>query len=31
MEIICPDAYKPEDTVHVRNELLMPGVKLEQV
>jgi hypothetical protein len=32
MEIIWPDAYKPENTVvHVRNELLMPGVELERV
>jgi hypothetical protein len=32
MEIIWPDAYKPENTaVHVRNELLMPSVELERV
>jgi hypothetical protein len=32
MEIIWLDAYKPENTaVHVRNELLMPGVELERV
>jgi hypothetical protein len=32
MEINWPDAYKPENTsVHVRNELLMPDVKLERV
>ena len=32
MEINWPDAYKPETApVHVRNELLMPGVELERV
>ena len=32
MEIIWPERYKPENTaVHVRNELLMPGVELERV
>ena len=32
MEINWPEQFKPENTaVHVRNELLMPGVELEQV